>query len=247
MPKKIKKPFIVRLGNKQIAITKQKIELFILILLVMIVGIAQFSGFYPYVYSYAICKDKPLEIRGDYYRLPFDKNYGIHPGSDYSRCYDGPLPTDLTRDPSNFTAFKEKEAARIASISDYTVYLPDGYRVSSYNQADRRDRFDTRFIIETDSGIKFNVSEVKKGSDFEYTQLCYKAPIENWSGTIIGKDVQGREICKTNLSKYIKNYIVSIYIGNTAIKLETIPGTSEDILNDEATKIFSSMGPAKEA
>jgi hypothetical protein len=248
MPKKLKKPLTIHIGKKQITITRQKLEIFILIFLVLSMAIAQLSGLYPYVNSYAICKDKPLEVRGNYYRLPFDKEYGIHPGSDYSRCYDGPLPEDLQRDPSTIAAMKKvalqsKDGARIREISDYTVYKPEGYTVSSYNQSDYGDRLESNYKITTPNGTEFDVSEMKKGASYDYVGNCYQKPTENWSGTIIGHDSKGREICMTNLSKYVTQYTVGIYIDQTAIILRS-KSTAEAQLSNEATKIFSSMKPA---
>jgi hypothetical protein len=248
MPKKQKKLFTLRFWKKQVTVTKQRLELFILIILVLSIAAAQFSGLYPYVYNYAICKDKPLEVMGNYYRLPFDKEYGIHPGSDYSRCYDGPLPKDLQRDPQTEAAKKKavldnKDKLRIAEISDYTVYKPEGYSISSYRQLDSGDRFESNYEVTTPSGTKFYVSEMKKGASYDYVGNCYKPQSENWSGTIIGHDSKGHEICKTNLSKYVTQYTVGMYIDQTAIIMRT-KNTSETTLNNEATKIFNSMKPA---
>lgn len=247
MRKKKSKNLTLRFGKKQFLFTKQKVELLVLFILVAFVAAAQFSGFYPYVYSYAICKDKPLEVIGDYYRIPSDENYGIHPGSDYSRCYDYPLPEELQRDPSSLAVIEKKrlqgpEGVRIANISDYTVYKPEGYDILSFKQSDNGDRFETNFKIKTASGMEFDVSEMKKGASYDYVQNCHKKSTENWSGTIIGLDSEGRKICKTNLSKFVTKYTVGIYIDQTAIIMRT-DSTAEAPLKDEVIKIFSSMKP----
>lgn len=257
-PKKSEKQkivFRISFGKKKMAITKPRLEGVILIILVVSVAAAQVSGLYPYVYNYSKCTDAPLEVRGGYYRLPSDENYGIHLGSDYSRCYDGPLPKDLQRDPSTKAAIKNaamkaaqkaKDDARIALISDYIVYKPEGYDISDFMQSDYGDRFESNYRIKTANGREFDVSEMKKGASYDYAQNCHKLPTENWSGTIIGLDSTGREICKTNLSKYVTQYTVGMYIDQTAIIMRA-KNASEVLLNDEVIKIFSSMKSARDA
>lgn len=235
--------------KKNTSVPKQTLQVLILCVLVTMVLAAQFSGLYPYAYNYALCNDKPLEVRGNYYRTPSDEEYGIHMGSDYSHCYAG-IPEGLQRDPSTkegmrVAASQKKNSARLAEISDYTVYKPVGYEVLSYRQDDRGDRLDTNYSIVTASGVKFDVSETKKGSSYDYTGICYKPPTENWSGTIIGKDSKGREICKTNLSKFVSRYTAGIYIDKTAIILRT-NNISEPQAKEEVAKIFSSMEPSRD-
>lgn len=233
--------------NKKNKISKAKLEWITLVLLVLSMAVAQVSGFYPYVYYYAKCGDKPLEVRGSSYRIPYDNTYGIHMGSDYSRCFDE-LPKDLQRDPFSKAgaamvkkqADEEDRLKRLAA--EYEVYVSRGYEISKIYTSEQGDGLRTTFSITTDANHKFSVREMKKDSDFSYTNLCSKLAQENWSGTVIGKDNKGREICRTNISKYIKDYIVGINIGKTAIMLQA-PNTSEELLNNEAAAIFSSMEP----
>jgi hypothetical protein len=251
MPKKSKKQkklFKISLGNKKVIVTKSRLEWAILIILIVSVTAAQVSGLYPYIYNYARCDGAPLEVRGSYYRIPYDDIYGIHIGSDYGRCFDG-LPTDLQRDPSTKAErAKEKkqadEANRLKRLAaEYKIYVPNGYAISSINTSEQGDGLQTMFSIIVDGDRRFSVREMKKDSDFSYTNLCSKPAEENWSGTIIGKDDKGREICRTNISKYIKEYIVGINIGETAIMLQAANNTAEESesLNAEAIAIFSTM------
>lgn len=249
MSKKSKKQkilFKIPFGNKKIAITKPRLQWAILILLVASVITAQVSGLYPYAYSYAKCKGEPLEVRGAYYRTSYDENYGIHIGSDYSRCF-GESTDGLQRDPSTKVAKviakrQSDEAERLKRLSaEYDIYVPNGYKISDINTSEQGDGLQTRFTITTDTNRKFTVREMKKDSDFSYTNLCSKPATPNWSGTIIGKDVKGRDICKTNISKYVTDYVVGINIEKTAIMLKTSNISSEELLNAEAAAIFSSM------
>jgi hypothetical protein len=248
MAKKSKKQkllFKISSGNKRILVTKPRMEWAILIILVLSMIAAQVSGLYPYAYNYARCHDAPIEVRGSYYRLPFDDIYGIHIGSDYSRCFDG-LPTDLQRDPSTKAEVakakqRANEVDRLKRLAaEYEIYVPKGYTISSIHTSKQGGDLQTAFSVTTNTNHRFDVREMKKDSDFSYTNLCSKPAEENWSGTIIGSDSKGREICRTNISKYIKDYIVGINTGKTAIMLQT-PNTEEGLLNAEATALFSAM------
>jgi hypothetical protein len=249
--KKKQKPFlhsIVLNKNKKHKISKAKLEWGILIILVLSMVVAQVSGLYPYAYNYAKCDGAPLEVRGSYYRIPDDDIYGIHIGSDYSRCFDR-TPEDLQRDPSTkigaaIIRNKADNEARLKRLAaEYDIYIPNGYKVSDIHTLEQSDGLVTRFSVTTSTNNKFSVREMKKDDDFSYTNLCSRPASENWSGTIIGKDSKGREICKVNPSKYVKDYIVGINIGKTAIMLQA-PNISEELLNAEATAIFSSMEPS---
>jgi hypothetical protein len=205
----------------------------------------QVSGLYPYVYGYAKCKGEPLEVRGGYYRTSYDDNYGIHIGSDYSRCY-GQSTTDLQRDPSTKIAKaiakrQADEAERLKRLgSEYEIYVPNGYKISDMDTSEQGDGLQTTFIITTDTNRKFTVREMKKDSEFSYTNLCSKPATPNWSGTIVGKDAKERNICRTNISKYVTDYVVGVNIEKTAIMLRAPNGPAE-LLNAEAAAIFSSM------
>ena len=135
---------------------------------------------------------------------------------------------------------KGSNGARIREISDYTAYTPKGYAISSYTQSDDGDRLETNYTVTTPNSTQFDISEMKKGASYDYVQNCYNQPTENWSGTVIGLDSAGRKICKTNLSKYVTQYIVGIYIDKTAIIMRT-SSESSSLLDDEVTRIFSSM------
>lgn len=250
MPRKSKKQkilFRIPIGKKKIAVTKPKLEWAILIILVVSVVAAQVSGLYPYAYSYAKCHDAPLEVRGGYYRTSYDENYGIHIGSDYSRCF-GQSTTDLQRDPSTKAAKamakrQADEAERLKRLaSEYDIYIPHGYKISDINTSEQGDGLQSTFTVTTSTNRKFTVREMKKDSNFSYTNLCSKPATPNWSGTIIGRDAKGRDICRTNISKYVKDYVIGVNIEKTAIMLRT-PDTSAESLNAEATAIFSSMEP----
>lgn len=244
-PEKQKILFRILFGKKKIPVTKPRLEWAILIALVVSVIAVQVSGLYPYVYSYAKCKGEPLEVMGGYYRTSYDENYGIHIGSDYSRCF-GQSTTDLQRDPSTKIAKaiakrQADEAERLKRLAaEYKIYVPNGYKISDIDTSEQGDGLQTAFTITTDTNRKFTVREMKKDSQFSYTNLCSKAATPNWSGTILGKDAKGRDICRTNISKYVTDYVVGINIEETAIMLRT-PNGSEELLNAEATAIFSSM------
>lgn len=249
MSKKSKKQkilFKIPFGNKKIVVTKPRLQWAILIALVVSVGAAQVSGLYPYVYSYAKCKGEPLEVRGVHYRAPYDENYGIHIGSDYSRCFGEPT-SDLQRDPSTKAAKaiakrQADEVERLKRLSaEYEIYVPTGYKISDINTSEQGDGLQTVFTITTDTNRKFTVREMKKDSDFSYTNLCSKPATPNWSGTIIGRDSKGRDICRTNISKYVTDYVVGVNIEKTAIMLRAPNNSPEELLNAEATAIFSSM------
>ncbi|HEX6415940.1 MAG TPA: hypothetical protein VFZ62_00245 [Candidatus Saccharimonadales bacterium] len=253
MPKKSKNKkkilFRVPFGRRKIEVSKVRLQWSILIILVLSMIFAQVSGFYPYVYNYARCDEAPVEVREGYYRISFDETYGIHFGSDYSYCLDE-LPFSIPRDPATKIGKAEAKAAANQKIrreqlaAAYDVHVPVGYDVSEIHTNEYSDEFRTSFLVTTDSGREFYVREMKKDSDFSYTNLCSKPGTENWSGRIIGLDAKGREICKVNPSKYISDYVVGINIGNTAIMLQT-PGSEDEALNAEATAIFSAMEPQK--
>ncbi len=222
--------------------TKSKIEWVILILLVSLIPIAIWSNLFAYGYYYLKCEDKPLELAGKYYRIPGDEGYGIRPGSDYSNCSYG-APSGAQRDPSTKVGKNiAKKQAEAAELARYTVYTPKGYIITPITKTNYGDRVEANYTITTDSRIQFRVREMKKDSIFSYTNLCSKPAEGSWSGTVIGKDDKGREICRTNISKYIKDYIVGVNIGNTAIMLQT-PNASAESLNAEVTAIFSAMEP----
>jgi hypothetical protein len=255
MPKQTPKQkilFKIRVGKRSLTVTKPRLEWAILLLLVLAAGVVQFSGLYPYAYNYAICGERPLEIRDhQYYRVPSDVEYGIHIGSSYDACFGEPSMYALQRDPSTkaaqriaakAAAQKAVENARIASISNYTVYTPQGYQISNYEQNDYGDRYQTDFRVTTNSGLVFDVSETKKGSSYDYAKVCDKEQTENWSGTIIGTDNSGNKICKTNSSKYVKQYVASMYKGDTAIMLRN-KATAETQFTSEVVAIFDSMQP----
>jgi hypothetical protein len=123
---------------------------------------------------------------------------------------------------------------------------PTGYKISELYTTERGDDgLQTTFFLTTSTNHKFDVREMKKESAFSYTDLCSKPATANWSGTVIGRDSKGREVCRADLSKYIKDYIVGANIGKTAIMLQTplqqIPDVSVEVLNAEAIAIFSTM------
>jgi len=231
---------------KKITSKKILVKWLILVLLIMLLPVAHLFGFFSFAHSYLRCEDLPVEINGQHYRTPTDDGYGLHVGSKYV-CY-GEIPSGVQRDPSTvagkkIAALKAKEAERFALLSNYNVYKPEGYNISFFRQSDNGDRFDTQFIIKSDRGIAYDVLETKKGSSYDYVEQCSKPPTENWSGTVIGVDDSGRDICRINLSKYITRYTVGIYIDNTAIILQT-KSNAEQELNAEVVKIFSAMKKA---
>lgn len=253
MAKKQKLPFRIRLGNKKILITKSRLEWTILIILIGSAVLAQVSGLYPYVYNYAKCQDAPIEVRGSYYRVFVDDSYGIHPGSDYSHCLVD-TPSNLQRDPSTKVGAKLVEEAKKQAIvaknrtnftdavDGYTVYTPQGFNITKLSKAGSSDYIQTLYSVPYND-ITFSVSEGKKSSDFSYTNLCSRPANGSWSGVVIGSDDKGRDICRTNINKYINNYVVGINIGNTAIMLKAPLDKSDAELNAAATALFSSMKP----
>lgn len=246
-PKNQKPLFKISLGSRRIVVTKPRLQWVVLATLVTFMAAAQFSGLYPYMYGYARCDGPPVEIRGSYYRVFVDENYGIHPGSDYAYCLDE-LPTNLERDPSTRVAKAEMkkledEANRLERLADeYEIYIPDGYEISEVRTSEQGDGLQTSFSV-ISSNPKFTVREMGKDSDFSYTNLCSRPAAGSWSGTIIGSDSKGRDVCRVNINKYIKDYIVGINIGKTAIMLRTSNSDEEDLLNSEAIKIFNAMQP----
>lgn len=189
-----------------------------------------------------------MELEGKYYRIPGDKGYGIHHGSDYHICSYA-QPPGYQRDPSTLAgAVQIREANQLYKqehpLPNYTVYVPSGYKISEITTGEQGGQPETTFYLTTSTGIHFTVYELQKDGDFSYTNLCSKPAQVNWSGTIIGHDSAGREICKTNPSKYVTDYIVGVNIGNTGLMLETANNPNVD-LNAQATAIFSSMKPYK--
>lgn len=233
----MKKQKTTRQKNKQGSTLKSKIEWAILIILILAVPLAIWSNLFAYGYYYLKCEDRPTEVYGKYYRIPYDKGYGIHPGSDYSNCSYS-APAGKVRDPSTKAGAAQATNSQEPK-ADYDLYTPDGYKISGLS-ASGANGAETGFTITTQSNVTFRVREMNKDSDFSYTNLCSKPADANWTGTIIGKDSKGRVICRTNLNKYIKDYIVGINIGRTGIMLQA-PNNSEELLNAEATAIFSSM------
>ncbi len=182
-----------------------------------------------------------MEVAGKYYRIPGDKGYGIHPGSDYSNCsYAAPPGTQ--RDPSTKAGagIAKRKADAAAKLRQHKIYIPKGYTVSNISTSNPGDGLETRFYVTTNTNHRFSVHEMKKGGIYDYTVLCSKPAEENWSGTVIGQDSKGRTICKTNVSKYVKDYNVGITIGKTAIMIKS-SDASTVALDAEATAIFSSM------
>lgn len=229
--------------NRQRNLLKSKIEWAILVILILLIPLAIWSNLFAYEYFFFKCQDKPTEVFGNYYRIPYDEGYGIHPGSDYSNC-SYTAPPDKIRDPSTKAGMALTKKDELPK-ANYDLYIPDGYEFtqpSSHSQGN--NELETNFKVTTKTNIIFRVRELNKNSDFSYTNLCSKPPEGSWSGTVIGNDNKGRAICRTNLSKYIKDYIVGINIGRTAIMLQT-PVGSEASLNSEAIAIFSSMKPYK--
>ncbi len=220
---------------------KPKIEWAILALLILAIPLAIWSNLFAYEFYYFKCQDKPTEVFGNYYRIPYDKGYGIHPGSDYSHCSYSAPPGKI-RDPSTKAGMIQAKNNEVPK-ADYDLYVPDGYKTSKLPALGTSGR-ETSFTVTTKSNIVFNVREINKDSDFSYTNLCSKPAEGNWNGTVIGKDDKGRAICRTNLNKYIKDYIVGLNIGRTGIMLQT-PNGSEELLTSEATAIFNSMKPYK--
>lgn len=222
-------------------ITKSKIEWLILGLLITLIVLGVWSNIFAYEYYYFKCDDKPTEIAGKYYRIPGDKGYGIHPGSDYSNCSYA-APPGAQRDPSTKAGagIMKRKLDEAVKISKHKVYIPKGYQLSNMAISKSGDDLETRFYVTTNTNNKFSVHESKKGSIYDYTVLCSKPAEENWSGTVIGQDSKGRTICKTNTSKYVKDYFVGIVIGETSIMLRS-PNISTDTLDAEAKDIFSSM------
>jgi hypothetical protein len=231
--------------------TKSKRKWAALALLVLLIPVGIWSNLFAYEYYYFKCEGQPLELDDKYYRVAGDDGYGIRPGSDYSKCsYD--RPADRQRDPSTkvgaaLVKRQADEAARLQRLAtEHEIYVPTWYKISDIYTTDRGDDgLQTTFSITTSTNHKFEVREMKKESAFSYTDLCSKPATANWSGTVIGRDSKGREVCRTNLSKYIKDYIVGISIGKTAIMLQTplqqTPATSVEVLNAEAIAIFSAM------
>lgn len=213
--------------------------------MMLLIPFAIWFNLFAYEYYYIKCEGQPLEVTGKYYKAPGDEGYGIHPGSDYSHClYEG--PAGVQRDPSTkigaaVAQRQADEANKLRNLaSEYKIYVPDGYKMSDITTSNLGDRMETTFTITTDSNRKYRVREMKKDSEFSYTNLCSKPAEGSWSGIVIGNDSKGREICRTDLSKYIKDYIVGINIENTAIMLQTPIGTDE-VLNAEVTAIFSTL------
>lgn len=248
MPKKSKKqkqPLKIRLGNHELALTKPRLELIVLIFLVVSVIVAQVSGFYPYTYNYARCGDAPLEVRKPYYRIPTDNGYGIHIGSDYSRCFDR-FPTDLQRDPTTRIGAKLLKASKDKTdfthgVDGYTVYTPKGYPIAHLGKSGQPGYVETTYT--TSSGdVQFRVREMKKDSIMSYTNLCDKPPEDGWSGEVTGKDTEGRKICRAHMP-HEQEYIVGVNIGNTAIMLQARLDKSEAELNAAATTLFSAIQP----
>lgn len=251
MPKKLKKQkilFKLSLGKKKIAVTKPRLEWAILAVLILSVIAVQVSGLYPYAYNYAKCAGEPIEVRGPYFRLPFDDRYGIHMGSDYSRCFDQ-MPVDVQRDPATRIGAAQLETAHdqedfTSGIDGYTVYVPHGYSISGLGKSQVPENRETSYLVSA-NGIEFRAREMKKDSYMSYTNLCDRPPEEKWSGEVIGVDTEGRNICRTH-SYYVKDYIVGVNIGNTGIMLQAPLDKSEAELNAAATALYSSMKPYAE-
>lgn len=229
-------------GLKWKGTLKTKIEWTLLVVLVVAIPLAVWSNLFAYEYYYLKCQDRPTEVFGNYYRIPYDKGYGIHPGSDYSNC-SWSTPAGKTRDPSTKAGMAQAKKEEPPK-ANYDLYTPDGYeftKPSSHSQG--YNELETSFKVTTKDSIVFRVREVNKNSDFSYTSLCSKPAEGSWSGTIIGKDGEGRIICRTDPNKYIKDYIVSINIGRTAIMLQA-PYGSEGQLKAEAIDVFNAMRPS---
>lgn len=245
---KVKKPlFRLALGKKKVVITKTSLEWFVLTALVLLVLTAYFSGLYSYVYGYAKCDDTPLEVRGSYFRLPYDENYGIHAGSDYSHC-SGERPTGLERDPSTKAGAQLLEASRKEKdfshgAVGFTVYTPEAYEITHFYKSGSENDVQVSYFV-TLNNTRYRVRVMKKDSTYSYTNLCSQPPTEKWSGEIIGMDATGHKICRI-VSTYIDEYVVGINIGNSAIMLHTPIDKSEALLNSDARVLFDAMVPYK--
>jgi hypothetical protein len=246
---KQKQLFTVTLGKKKIKVTKPKLEWSILVVLVGLILATYLSGIYSFVYNYAICASEPLEVTGSYYKTSGDNGYGIHSGSNYSYCSDEELPSAIVRDPSTKVGAKLiEDLAKSKDISrtaiGYDVYVPKDYAITTLSKSALGDGVATGYYVTTNSHIKFHVREVKKDSNYSYTNLCSKPAEKYWSGKVIGTDSQGREVCRT-YSRYVTKYAVGINIGGTGIMLETPidKNNSEELLNREAIAVFSAMEP----
>lgn len=241
-------PFVPRVRKiKNTITTKTKIEWAILIALVLLIPIGLWSNLFAYQYYYFKCEGQPLELDGAYYRVSGDKGYGIHPGSDYSKCmYD--QPQGVQRDPSTkvgaaMVQRQIDEANRQRRmVAAYDIHAPKGYTITDIVTSERGDGLETQFSVTTKTDHIFRVREMKHDNDFSYTNLCTKPAEGSWSGTIIGQDDKGRDICRTDINQYVDDYIVGMNIGKTAIMLQApIDSAPEELLNAEAAAIFSAM------
>lgn len=237
---------------QKITFKKSNTQLLILTLLILLIPLGIYTNFFAFEFRYFQCRDWPLELRGSYYRLPSDEGYGIHSDSDYSYCQ-FEYPRNSIRDPS--TTMGAKIAAKKAeteqkmrdfspSVLGFTLYTPKNYKVSKLpdTHALNMQNSEVRYAITTNGGFDFDARVMSKNSNMSYTNLCSRPSSENWSGVVIGKDSAGRDICRAQLSKYIKKYIVGVNIGNTGIMLQAPLGKiSEKSLDAEVTRIFSSM------
>ena len=238
----------LKLPNKNQRNIKSKILWIVLILLISAIPLAMWSNIFAYEYNYFRCEGKPLEVKGKYYKVSSDEGYGIHPDSNYDTCVHEST-AGLQRDPSTKAGaallkkhndHQAAEATRLKDISAYKIYTPKYYKISDVISSDYGDRVETRFQLTTNTGSVFNVQEVKKGNAFSYADLCSKPASKNWSGTIIGKDQSGRDICRTNPNKYMTQYTVAMNMNETAIMLRGDPKSGDPSVA-EVTNIFNSM------
>lgn len=200
--KKQKTLFYLSLGGKNIAFTKIKLQWIALSVLILSTVVVQALGVYSYAYGYAVCRDKPLEIRGNYYKIPYDEGYGIHAGSDYDRCW-GESTMDLQRDPA--TKAGKIAAAQSAEERDlsvrslgYALYIPANYIMTELNKSPQTDKKNVNvgYQVTTNSGNKYDIREMNKESDFNYASLCSMPKQKYWYGVVIGKDKYNQPICK---------------------------------------------------
>jgi hypothetical protein len=218
----------------------ERFKWLILCLLLMLIPLGFWSNFFAYGYHYFRCEAQPVEVDGEYYRLSIDNGYGIRPGSDYSHCG---APDGIKRDPrakANVIYTKQHHDLHKMLTSQYDAYVPQGYDVSELPTDYLGTYSITRFLVKTKTNNQFQLSEMRSGADYDSTGLCNKPPTEHWSGTIIGVDKKGRQVCKTNIGKYVDDYRAGITIDRTAIILKT-SGAPTEALNAEVIDIFSSM------
>jgi hypothetical protein len=234
-------------NNKWYKISKTKIELLVLIILVTLIPLGIWSNAFAYEYYYLKCQDQPMELEGKYYRLPADKGYGIHPGSDYHVC-DSKPPQGYTRDLSTIAgkAFAKEaqfQYERLHPKPNYALYIPEGHSFSALKTiTGGGGKPVTNFYVATPDNLTFTIQEMTKDNDFSYTNLCTKPGDANWTGTVIAHDSADREICRVNPSKYITSYFAGINIGNTAVMLSIAKDPTTD-LTAQVTAIFSAMKP----